>query len=160
MSDLFARLRPYVIANKRKGEHRTNIFKAINKYWKRVYYKRFYQMDKVIGSDKFFCCTGTIVRQYRGPHRIITIRAINNFTFHRILNSRVEVSSNSYRHQTTNNFEKLLEEEGVESISTIMISILISICMHIGPTGFLEDSASEVVFGIDGKIQGRLVIVC
>lgn len=31
--------------------------------------------------------------------------------------------------------------------------------MHIGPTGFLEDGAPEVVFGTDRKIREGLVIV-
>lgn len=69
------------------------------------------------------------------------------------------ISSDSYRHQTTNDFERLLDKEGAENTSTITTPILINIYMHIGPTGFLEDGAPEVVFGTDRKIREGLVIV-
>ncbi len=33
----------------------------MKKYWGKIYYKPFYQMDEVIGLDKFFQHTGIIV---------------------------------------------------------------------------------------------------
>lgn len=98
MSNLFAKLRPHITANKGKSEHHTSTFKAIDKYWGRAYYKRFYQIDKIIELNKFFCHIGTIVRQYQSPCRIIAIWAINNFIAYRILNTYVGVSFDSYKH--------------------------------------------------------------
>lgn len=54
ISDFFSKLRPHVNANKKKGKLCINILQAIDKYLDRAYYKRFFQMNEVIGSDKFF----------------------------------------------------------------------------------------------------------
>lgn len=158
--DLFVRLQTHVAANKRKGKYHMSIFKAMDKYQRRVYYKRFYQIDKVIGSDKFFRYAGIVMWQYRDSYQIIAIQIIKNFTAYKIFNAYVGVFFDSYKHQTTNNFERLLEAEGVENNFIIMTPILIRIYIYIGPNGFLEDSALEVVFSIDRKIQKGLVIVC
>ena len=99
------------------------------------------------------------MRQYKGSRRVIAIWAINNFTVYRILNVRIGVSFDSYRHYITNNFEQLIEEKGLEIISIITTPILVTIGIHIGSTGFLEADVPEMVFNIDGKIVKRLVIV-
>lgn len=65
----------------------------------------------------------------------------------------------NYRHQTTNDFEKLFVKEDNKNTAIITTPILISISIHIKPTGFLENGVPEVVYGIDGKIQERLVII-
>lgn len=110
MTDIISRLRPHVNANKKKGEHRTKTLQAIDKHWGgRGFYERFYQIDEAAVSHKFFRRVGTVVRRYKGPRRIIAVRAINNFTAHRILNARMGVSSDGYRNHTTNDFEKLLK---------------------------------------------------
>ena len=73
-------------------------------------YKRFYQLNDVIGSDKVYRRVGIIVRKYRGVRKIIAIRAINNFTVHRLLNPRTGVMSDTFRYHTTNNWEKLIDQ--------------------------------------------------
>ena len=71
----------------------------------------------------------------------------------------MRISFDNYKHQTNNNFEKLLIEEDNKNTTIIITPILISICMHIRPTGFLEDDMPEMVYGTDGRIQEGLVIV-
>ena len=71
----------------------------------------------------------------------------------------MQISSNNYRHSTTNNFEKLLTKEDNKNIVIIMASILINIYMYIRPNRFLENNMSEIVYGTDGKILKELFIV-
>ncbi len=61
--------------------------------------------------------------------------------------------SDNYRYQTTNNFEKLLDLKGKENTLIITAPILLVFCMHIGPTRFLEDGASNAEFDADGKLR-------
>ena len=112
MTGIITRLRPHITANKEKGVFRSKTLAAIDKYWPGMgFYKRFYQIDEAAGSDRFFRRVGTVVRRYKGPCRIIAVRAINYFTVHRILNARIGIASDGYKHHTTNNFEKLLKEK-------------------------------------------------
>ena len=114
----------------------------------------FYQIDEAAGSDRFFRYVGTVVRRYKSPCRIIAVRAINYFTAQKILNARIGVASDGYKHHTTNDFEKLLKEkDSSENTSMITTPIMLRIRMHIGSTGFLDDGALDVVFSPDGKIQ-------
>ena len=84
---------------------------------------------------------------------------VNNFTAYKILITCVEIFFDNYKHQTINNFEKLLVEEDNKNTAIITALILISICMHIRPIGFLEDGVPEFVYGIDRRIQEGLVII-
>lgn len=59
--------------------------------------------------------------------------------------------SDSYRNQTTNNFKKLLDQEDVENISMITVSILLVLCIYIGPTRLWEDGAPNAEFEADGR---------
>lgn len=100
------------------------------------------------------------MQRYQNFYQVIAIWAINNFTTYRILNVRIGVSFDSYRHHITNNFQQLIEiKQGLKITSIITTSILITIGMHIRPTGFLKVRAPEVVFDISKKIPERLVIV-
>lgn len=159
MTVLVARLQPYVAASKKDTGYRAKTLIAIEKHWGRALYERFYQIDEVLGSDKFFRRVETVVRRYRGARMVIAIRAINNLIAHRLLNARVGIPSDSYCYQTTNNFEKLIGQEGAEITSPITTPILLAIRMHIGPTRFLEDGAPKVEFDTDGTIRERLVVV-
>ncbi len=84
---------------------------------------------------------------------LVAIRALNNITAHKLLTARRGVLSNSYRHQTTNDFEKLLDLEGKENTSMITAPILLVLRMHIGPTRFLEDGALNAEFDADGRLR-------
>lgn len=99
------------------------------------------------------------MRQYQDLCKIIAIRAVNNFTAHKILIARMGIFSDTYKYQTTNNFEKLLAKEDNKNTTIITALILISICMYIGSLRFLEDGVPKVVYGTDGKIQEELVIL-
>ena len=55
----------------------------------------------------------------------------------------------SYRYQTTNNFEKLLDQKGMENIMIITTSIFLVFCMYIRPTRFLKDGAPNAKFDVD-----------
>ncbi len=63
--------------------------------------------------------------------------------------------SDSYRHQTTNEFQKLLDLEGKENSSMITAPILLVLRMHIEPTRFLEDGAPNAKFDADGRLCTR-----
>lgn len=99
------------------------------------------------------------MQQYKGLCQVIAIHVINNFTLHRILNVYNGVSFNSYKYHTTNNFGRLIEEEGSEITSIINTLIFSTISMHIGLIGFLEADVLEVMFNIDKRIPEGLVIV-
>lgn len=71
----------------------------------------------------------------------------------------MRVSSNSYKYHTTNNFERLIEKEGMKITSIITTLILTTIGIHIGPTGFLQAGAPEVVFDTNRRILEGLVII-
>ena len=62
LAGIVASLQPHITANKKKSKNRVSIFKALEKHRDRVYYKRFYQIDEVIGSNKFFRQVDTIVQ--------------------------------------------------------------------------------------------------
>ena len=94
------------------------------------------------------------MRRYKGPCRIIAVWAINYFTMHKILNTRISVAFDGYKHHITNNFENLLKEkDGSENTSVITTPILVKIGMHIGSTEFLDNGAPDVVFSSDKRIQ-------
>ena len=69
---------------------------------------------------------------------LVAFRALNNIIAHRLLAACHGVPSDHYRHQTTNDFEKLLEQEDAKNISKVATPILLTIGMHIGPTRLLE----------------------
>ncbi len=108
-----------------------------------------------LGSDKIFRRLGTVVRRYKSRQMLVAIRALNNITAHRLLTARRGVPSDSYRHQTTNDFEKLLDPEGKENTSMITAPILLVLRMHIGLTRFLEDGAPIAEFDADERLRTR-----
>lgn len=159
MTDIITKLYSYITANKKKGVFRNKTLVVIDKYWLGMrFYKRFYQIDEAARSDRFFRRVGTIMRKYKDSRRIITVQAINYFTVHKILNARMAVASNGYKHHITNNIKKLLKEkDGSENTSMITTPILVRIGMHIGSTGFLDNNAPDVIFSPDKRIQEGLV---
>ena len=63
--------------------------------------------------------------------------------------------SDHYRHQTTNNFEKLLEQEDGKNTLKVNIPILLTIGMHIRPTRFLEVGPPNAQYDVRGRLRKR-----
>ena len=63
--------------------------------------------------------------------------------------------SDHYRHQTTNDFEKLLEQEDAKNISKVATPILLTIGMHIGPTRFLEVGPPNAKYDLERRLCKR-----
>lgn len=76
-----------------------------------------------------------------------------------MLNVCIRVFFDSYRHYTTNNFERLIEKKSLKIIYIITNSILITIGIHIRSTRFLEANVFKIMFDIDKKILEKLVII-
>lgn len=65
MTNLISRIQPVVTALKKNPGNRKKILSDIKKYWRQAFYNWFYNIDQALGSDKFFRCLKTIVRQYK-----------------------------------------------------------------------------------------------
>lgn len=63
--------------------------------------------------------------------------------------------SDHYRHQITNELEKLLEQEGEEITSKVTILILLTIGMYIGPTRHLEVVPHNAEYDSEKKLHHR-----
>ena len=105
-----------------------------------------------MGFNNFFYCLETIVRQYKSRQMLFAIWALNNITPHRLFTARREVSSDSYHHLTTNDCEKLLDQEDIENTLMITVSIFLVLCMHIGLTRLLENGAFNDKFDADRRL--------
>lgn len=112
MTDLMNCLQPVVIAVNKPLNNRTITHVVINQYWGQALYNRFYNIDKELGFEKFFHCLETIVRQYKRAQMLIALKIFNNITTPRLLHPRHMVPSDSYRHQTKNNFDMLIVQKG------------------------------------------------
>lgn len=64
---------PFVTASKKDRRHCALILDDIQKCWDMVLYKRFYQLNKVIKSDKFYYQVSGIVYKYWNVQKIIAI---------------------------------------------------------------------------------------
>ncbi len=62
MTDLIRRLQPVVTALKKNPGNRLSMLTVIKQYWGQALYDRFKNIDKALGSDKFFRCLRTVVR--------------------------------------------------------------------------------------------------
>ncbi len=152
ITDLDCRLQPVVTALKKNPNNQSSTLTTIKQYWGQALYDWFKNIDKALGSDKFFCRLGTVVWQYKSRWILIAIWALNNITTHKLLTACHEVPLDSYHHQTTNDFEKFLDLEGKENISMITASIFLVLHMHIEPTRFLEDDAPNAEFDADRRL--------
>lgn len=88
----------------------------------------------------------TIVRQYKHLQIFVAFQALNIITAHQLLIACYEMPLDFKYHQTTNNFEKLLEHEDAENISKMATSIFLIIGLHIGPTRLLEVGPPNVKY--------------
>ena len=62
MTDLIRRIQLIVTTLEKYSDNQLRTLSDIKKYWKWSFYDRFYNINKVLGFDKFFCHLGTIVR--------------------------------------------------------------------------------------------------
>lgn len=109
-------------------------------------YEYFYQLNKVIGSDKFYCWVGTIVCKYRDTRKTIAIWAINNFIAYKLLHLYVKVMSNIFCYYSTNNLKKLIDQKDKKNTALIATPILTTICIYIKSTKLLEKGPSEIEY--------------
>ncbi len=98
MIDLIRRLQPVVTALKKNSGKRSGTLAAIKQHQEQALYDRFENIDKALGSDKFFYHLGTVVQQYKSRQMLVAIRALNNITAYRLLTACRGVPSDSYRH--------------------------------------------------------------
>lgn len=63
--------------------------------------------------------------------------------------------SDSYRHQSTSNFKKLLDQEGVKNILIITIPIFLIFYMHIGLTRLWKNNTPNTKFDADEKLRSE-----
>ena len=84
---------------------------------------------------------------------LVVFRALNNITAYWLLIARGRVPSDHYRHQTTNDFKKLLEQEDAENISKVATPILLTIGIHIGPTSLLEVGPSNAKYDSEERLR-------
>ena len=159
ITGIIIRLRLHIIVNKEKTVFFSKTLAVIDKYWLGMrFYKRFYQIDEAIGSNRFFRYVGIIMKRYKSPGQIIAVWAINYFTAHKIFNAHIGVAFNGYKHHITHNFEKLLKKkDGSVNTSMIITPISVKIEIYIWSTEFLDRSTLNVVFSPDKKIQKRSV---
>lgn len=88
---------------------------------------------------------------------LVAIQVFKNITVHRLLITRHEVPLDSYHHQITNDFEKLLNQEGAKNSWMIFVPIFLVFCMHIRPTRLLKSGAPNTKFDVDGRLRTRSI---
>ena len=71
MTDLIGRIQPVVTALKKNSGNRSRTLSDIRKYWGQALYDRFYNIDKALGSDKFFRRLGMIVKRYKRSRMLV-----------------------------------------------------------------------------------------
>ena len=74
---------------------------------------------------------------------LVAIQAFNNIRSHKLLTAYHGILSDSYRDQTINDLEKLLDLKGEENITKITAPIFMVLGIHIRLTRILEDSGSS-----------------
>lgn len=84
---------------------------------------------------------------------LVALQGPNNITAYRLFTTCYGMLSDSYRHQTTKNFEKLLTFKGIENTLIIIAPILLVLHMLICPTRLLEDDTSNAEFDAEGKLR-------
>ena len=88
---------------------------------------------------------------------LVAFWAFNNITAHTLLSSCREVPLKHYRHQTTNNFEKLLEQKNAKNTLKVAIPIFLTIRMHIGLTRLLKVGRPNVEYDLERKLHKRCI---
>ena len=156
MTDLVHHLQLVITEEKKNHSNQSSTFATINQYLGQALYNWFKNIDnrdKVLGFNKFFCCLGTIVRQYKTKQMLVVIWVLNNITVHRLIIAYNGMPSNSYCHQITNVFRKLLDQEDVKNTSMITILIFLVFRMYIGITRLLKDGTPIAEFDANKRLR-------
>lgn len=80
---------------------------------------------------------------------------MNNITAYRILHTCYEILLDSFRHQTTSDFDKLIEQNGNKNTAKIATPIFLIIKIHIGPNRLLEYGVAIANYDSEGRLCGR-----
>lgn len=66
--------------------------------------------------------------------------------------ARYKILSNHFWHQTTGNFDKLIEQDSKKNTTKIANLSFLVIKMHIEPTKLLENSSATINYDLEGKL--------
>lgn len=88
---------------------------------------------------------------------LIAFWTFNNIIVHRLLTIYCGVLSDSYRHQITNKFEKLLDYKDKENTLMIIAPIFLILHIYIRPTRLLKDRIPNTEFDADEKLYPRSI---
>lgn len=89
------------------------------------------------------------MRQYKHIQVFLDLWTLNNITSYRLLKTYCRILSDIYHHQTTNNFEKLLEQRVTKNTAIITTPIFLVIYIYIGSIRLLEDDAFNFEYNLD-----------
>ena len=84
---------------------------------------------------------------------LIAFWVLNNITAYTLVTACCGVPLDYDRHQTTNNFEKLLKQEDTKNILKVVTPILLTIGMHIGLTRLLEVGLPNAKYDSEEKLH-------
>ena len=73
MMNLVAHIQSIVSALRKSPGNRSKTLEDIEKYWGQALYNWFSNIDKALGSDKFFCYLGTVVKQYKNSQMLVAL---------------------------------------------------------------------------------------
>lgn len=94
--DLIRYIKSIVTTLKKNSDIWLKTLSNIEQYQGRAFHNRFYNINKVLGSNKFFYYLGMIIRQYKRSQILISPQAHNNITAHRLLTTHHRLMSNHY----------------------------------------------------------------
>ena len=83
---------------------------------------------------------------------LVAFWVFNNITAYRLLSAQCGVPSNHYRHQTTNDFKKLLEQKDGKNTLKVATPILLTISMHIELTRLLKIGPPKAKYDSEKKL--------
>ena len=106
----------------------------------------------MLSSNKYFCCLRTIIRRYKNTQMLIPFQALNNNIAYKIFYACYRILSNSFRHQTIGNYNKLIEQDSKENATKISTPIFLVIKIHIKTTRILEDGVATANYNLKGRL--------
>ena len=111
MTNLISQLQLFVMVMNRSFDNRKweSSLLAISKYLGQACYDCFNNIDKLLGSDKYYCRLRTIVKRYKGVQMLVALRTLNNIIAHKIIHAHCGILLDSFWHQTISNFNKLIK---------------------------------------------------
>lgn len=83
---------------------------------------------------------------------LIAFQTLNIFTAHRLLGTHQGVTSDSFMHQTTCDFEKFLQQKNEKNNVIIVTLILQVIRINVGSRKHLEDNSSNAEYDSERRL--------